>query len=88
MKEATLVYPHQLFAKSPAMQNGRRIFLIEESLIFSHNPTHYQKLVLHKLSMDAYEDQLKKEGWKVERLTIEHYPKREELECLLFSPPN
>ena len=26
MKEATLVYPHQLFIKSPAIQKGRIIF--------------------------------------------------------------
>ena len=71
MKEATLVYPHQLFIKSPAIQKGRIIFLIEESLILSHNPIHYQKLILHKLSMSAYGELLKKEGYKVKCLTIE-----------------
>ncbi|MBC7766754.1 cryptochrome/photolyase family protein [Arenimonas sp.] len=75
MKEATLIYPHQLFVKSPAIKKGRMIFLIEESLILSHNPIHYQKLVLHKLSMDAYEESLKKDGYKIQRLTIEHYLK-------------
>lgn len=79
MKEATLIYPHQLFAKSTAIQKGRRIFLIEEPLILSHNPIHYQKLVLHKLSIDDYEESLKKVGYEVKRLTIEHYPKTEDI---------
>ncbi len=79
MKEATLVYPHQLFIKSPAIQKGRIIFLIEESLILSRNPIHYQKLILHKLSMSAYGELLKKEGYKVKCMTIEQYPKTEDI---------
>ena len=75
MKEATLIYPHQLFIQSPAIQKGRRILLIEESLILSHNPIHYQKLIFHKLSLDAYGEHLKKTGHHVDRLTIERYPK-------------
>ncbi len=79
MKEVTLVYPHQLFAQSPAIQKGRRILLIEESLILSYNPIHYQKLIFHKLSLDAYEERLKKSGHRVDRLTIERYPKTEDV---------
>ncbi len=79
MSEATVIYPHQLFLKSPALHKGRRVFLVEEPLILSYNPTHYQKLVLHKLSMDAYEERLKKEGHKVQRLRIEHYPKTKDI---------
>lgn len=79
MIESTIIYPHQLFAKSPAIQKGRKIFLVEESLIFAHNPIHNQKLILHKLSMDAYENRLIKEGYKVKRLTIEEYPKTEDV---------
>ena len=79
MKEATLIYPHQLFAKSPAVQSGRKIFLLEEPFILSHNPIHYQKLVLHKLSMDAYEEYLKKKGYEIQRLTIEQYPKTKDV---------
>ena len=75
MSEVTLIYPHQLFKQSPAIQKGRKIFLIEESLILSYNPIHVQKLIFHKLSLDAYEEQLRKDGYEVARLTIEHYPK-------------
>ncbi len=79
MKEATLVYPHQLFIRSPAMRKGRVVFLIEEPLILSRNPIHYQKLIFHKLSMDAYAELLKKEGYEVKCLTIERYPKTEDI---------
>lgn len=79
MNEATVIYPHQLFANSPALKMGRRIFLVEEPLILSHNPIHYQKLVLHKLSMDAYELRLIKEGHEVNRLTIENFPSTKEV---------
>lgn len=79
MKEVTLIYPHQLFLKSPAIQNGRKIFFIEEPLILSHNPIHYQKLILHKLSMDAYEKMLEKKGHNVERLTIKLYPRTKDI---------
>lgn len=75
MREVTLVYPHQLFKRSPAIQKGRKILLIEEPLILAHNPIHRQKLVFHKLSFDAYEEQLKKSGYEVARLAIEHYAK-------------
>ena len=79
MNEATVIYPHQLFANSPALKMGRRIFLVEEPLILSYNPIHNQKLVLHKLSMDAYEQRLTKEGYKVNRLTIEEFPSTKEV---------
>lgn len=79
MNEATVIYPHQLFANSPALQIGRRVFLVEEPLILSYNPIHNQKLVLHKLSMDAYEQRLIKEGYEVKRLTIEKFPSTKEV---------
>ena len=74
MHEAALVYPHQLFKQSPAIKKGRKIFIVEEHLILSYNPTHNQKLIFHKLSLDAYEDSLRKEGHDVERLSISSFP--------------
>ena len=74
MKEVTLVYPHQLFKASPAIKKGREIYLVEEPLILSHNPIHRQKLIFHKLSLDAYEDFLIKGGYKAKRLSIEKNP--------------
>ena len=58
MKQAVVVYPHQLFTQSPALAAAGgdcEVYLVEEPLILTHNPIHRQKLMLHKLSMDAYE---------------------------------
>ena len=51
--EATIIYPHQLFAAHPGVAKGRPIFLIEDPLFFGTDPRwpltlHGQKLVLHK----------------------------------------
>ena len=74
MSQATLVYPHQLFADSPALNASRVVYLIEESLLFTHNPIHRQKLIFHKLSMDTYQQTLTDQGFSVTRLTIaEHH---------------
>lgn len=74
MSEATVVFPHQLFAESPAVVDGRPIYLVEEPLLLTFNPTHRQKLIFHKLSLDAYEHQLVKNGHAVIRLTIHDSP--------------
>lgn len=74
MQEATVVYPHQLFAASPAVVDGRRVYLVEEPLLLTHNPIHRQKLMLHKLSMDAYERCLTEAGHAVTRLSIANHP--------------
>jgi len=70
MSEATLIYPQQLFSIHPAIQSGRPIYLIEESLLLTHNPIHRQKLIFHKLSLDAYEVFLHAAGHQVVRITL------------------
>lgn len=75
--EATIVYPHQLFEHSPAISKNRFVYIVEESLILTHNPIHRQKLALHKLSMDAYECELTDRDIKVERISIKKYPTTE-----------
>ena len=74
--EVSVVYPHQLFDifKHPALQPDRAVYLVEEPLLLTHNPIHRQKLILHKLSMDAYEHCLQKNGYAVSRLTINEHP--------------
>lgn len=57
--------------------------LVEEPFILSYNPVHNQKLVLHKLSMDAYEQRLIHEGHNVQRLAIAMYPKTEDVFAFL-----
>ena len=61
--EATIIYPHQLFAAHPGVAKGRPIFLIEDPLFFGTDPRwpltlHGQKLVLHRASMQAYAAEL------------------------------
>jgi deoxyribodipyrimidine photolyase-related protein len=70
MMEITLIYPHQLFAKHPAIAKGRAIHLIEDPLFFgndAHWPAamHRQKLMLHRASMKAYAAELTAAGHAV-----------------------
>ena len=69
--EITLVYPHQLFAEHPAIEPGRAVALIEDPLFFGTDPAwpikvHCQRLLLHRLSMAAYADDLRKKGYSVQ----------------------
>ncbi len=55
----TLVYPHQLFARHPAIKEGRRVYLIEDPLLFGTDArwplaVHKQRLVLHRASMKEW----------------------------------
>ena len=63
MTKATLIFPHQLFAEHPAVDQKRPVILLEDALFFGqdkHWPLHFhkQKLILHRASMKAYEAQL------------------------------
>lgn len=70
MAEASVIYPHQLFKNHPGLALGRAVFLVEEPLLLTEHPTHRQKLLLHRLSMQAYERVLKAEGYQVTLLPI------------------
>ena len=74
MNEAALIYPHQLFDQAPVLARGRPVFLVEEPLILSHNPVHRARLVLHKRTMDAYQERLETVGHSVRRLAIGDHP--------------
>jgi deoxyribodipyrimidine photolyase-related protein len=71
--EVSLIYPHQLFQRHPALGKGRAVFLIEDPLIFGNDPhwplaVHRQKLVLHRASMSAYAAELRGLGYEVTRI--------------------
>jgi deoxyribodipyrimidine photolyase-related protein len=73
--EAALVYPHQLFARHPALERGRMVFLIEDPLFFGNDPrwplaAHRQKLLLHRASMRAYAAELATAGHRVSYIEI------------------
>lgn len=63
--KAGLVYPHQLYAKNPALDGVQLCVLIEEPLFFTQFQFHAQKLILHRASLKAYAAKLKKSGKRV-----------------------
>ncbi len=65
MSAVSLIFPHQLFEKHPAISNNRSIFLIEELLFFTQYNFHKQKLVFHRASMKAYQHFLEGKGFTV-----------------------
>jgi len=57
----TIVFPHQLFKKHPALMLGRKVVLVEEWLFFNQYQFIKQKLVMHRASMMFYKTWLEKE---------------------------
>ena len=66
MKSASLVFPHQLFERHPALQKDRTIYLVEEWLFFRQYNFHQKKLILHRSGMKFYEAFLKEKNHHVE----------------------
>ena len=83
MDAITLVFPHQLFESSPALQKERPVWLVEESLFFIQFPFHLQKIVLHRASMKAYAQALEQKGYSVHY--VEARQKTAELRALIRS---
>ena len=65
-KEATFIFPHQLYKDHPAIKEGRIVYLIEETLFFNQYHFHQQKILLHRASMRAYADLLRTKKFTVE----------------------
>ncbi|WP_215225293.1 cryptochrome/photolyase family protein [Echinicola shivajiensis] len=57
-----IIFPHELHKKSPLMDNGYAVYLVEEYLFFRQYKFHQQKLLFHRASMQAYQDYLKDIG--------------------------
>jgi deoxyribodipyrimidine photolyase-related protein len=73
--EATLIYPHQLFARHPTVTKGRPVWLIEDPLFFGNDPhwpaaMHRQKLMLHRASMKAHAAELAAAGHTVHYIDV------------------
>ncbi len=83
MSEISIVFPHQLFKKNPAILKSRNIFIVEEFLYFKHFNFHKQKLVLHRAAMKCYAEFLEEAGFKVEY--IESTDKRNDVRELISS---
>lgn len=68
----SLVFPHQLFQEHTALQKGRTIYLVEEYLFFRQYTFHQQKLVLHRASMQFYQQWLISQGYQVIYIDTNH----------------
>jgi len=86
MSAATILYPHQLYRPtSPVLTKSRPVYLIEEALFLTEFPTHRQKLLLHRLSLKAYEHELIEAGYSVTYLDVREYPNTEAVFAKLAS---
>lgn len=64
-QEITVVLPHQLFKKHPAVLPKRAIWMVEEMLFFKQYAFHKQKLILHRASMKAFAAEQTAKGYAV-----------------------
>ena len=73
-----LIYPHQLHGEVFSRPKGSHFILIEDPLFFGDKiyprKFHKQKLVLHRASMKALEDELRRRGRAVSYLEYARYP--------------
>ena len=65
MPAASLVFPHQLFADHPALNQDRPVYLVEDPLFFGQLDFHPLKRVLHRASIKAYQAELEEQGHTV-----------------------
>ena len=56
MEEVNLIFPNQLFEKSPLFNYNVKTYLIEEYLFFKQYKFHKQKIFFHRISMKKYHD--------------------------------
>lgn len=74
MRQAALIYPHQLFDDHPALKDVDEVVLVEEPLIFTQYRFHRQKLILHRASMHSYAERLRRLGWEVSLVEARELP--------------
>ncbi|MFB6211662.1 MAG: cryptochrome/photolyase family protein [Halobacteriales archaeon] len=72
--DIVLVFPHQLFADHPQIDGDREVVLVEAPRFFNAFDYHVKKLVLHRASMQAYEDRLDEDGHDVSYLAYDESP--------------
>ncbi|MDI6644769.1 MAG: cryptochrome/photolyase family protein [Methanobacteriaceae archaeon] len=65
----TIIFPHQLFLDHPGFSKTKNVLIVEDQLFFDDYKYdisfHKKKLVLHRASMKAYQDYLKKHDFNV-----------------------
>ncbi len=65
MASALLIFPHQLFSSNAELARGKRVYLIEEPLLFDQFAFHKHKLVLHRATTKMHETHLREAGHPV-----------------------
>ncbi|MDX1963334.1 MAG: cryptochrome/photolyase family protein [Pirellulales bacterium] len=80
---AALIYPHQLYARQPALAGADLCVLVEDPLFFRQYPFHAQKLVLHRASLRHYADTLRQSGHIVEIIPCDQLAATGDLALLL-----
>lgn len=63
--KVSVVFPNQLFEKTPLPLHDGVVYLIEEYLFFKQYSFHKQKIAFHRATMKFYQDFLEKKGVEV-----------------------
>jgi len=75
MKEATVVFPHQLFKSHPGLSRNRTVYLVEDPFLFSvlqkGIKQHKKKIVLHRASMMGFKDRLESDNYHIRYLAYQ-----------------
>lgn len=62
LKEAVIIFSHQLFADLSFLQRNQKIYIVEDELFFRQYRFHKTKLVFHRASMKYYQTLLQSKG--------------------------
>ncbi len=73
-KSAAIVYPHQLWARHPAVEAADHVYLVEDPLYFSQFNFHVQKLVLQRAAMTEFADRCRDQGKSVRTIEAKEIP--------------
>ncbi len=69
MSACSILFPFQLFDPHPALQKGRPVVLIEDSLLFGDPHVeihfHHQRSILLRAAMQAFAEKLRKRGYEI-----------------------
>lgn len=74
MSAVTLLFPHQLFEKHPALRKNQTVFIVEEFHFFKQYNFHKQKIVFHRASRKAYQRFLESKGYAVTYIEAKENP--------------
>ena len=61
MKQINILFPNQLFEKSPLFEINAPFYIVEEYLFFKQYKFHKQKIAFHRATMQRYADFLREE---------------------------